>query len=357
MMDHLKRLIRWLFSTTAIAPPVRHGGIDVLDDEFDPGWSQSANFHFREDILDRLDDYFFFLKRMRKTDPDAYALYSKVGASVVASTIGYRAHGDALSAWWKDGNRPAFGATALLMADQDEKGILTPRFLYFQKMKRPWFVQPFKGDVYDVTMFYDNPDIEKRAHPIHYYIGVDADANMVPLRWLDLEDVIIQRRHVFTKKKWRPPPKSINPEREGAPGLIEMFVMITDAFENSQGAEVRVACEKGGLVAAFGVEMKRTAYFFRDRSSNTNKRIFHVVRPHERAYKSGKTAMIKFHFRGIRDFMWNGYKVHVTVPGLHHNLLGDLNAGQIFLKPGQREPRGMISTQEMADQISTGLSR
>jgi hypothetical protein len=55
------------------------------------------------------------------------------------------------------------------------------------------------------------------------------------------------------------------------------------------------------------------------------KRIFHIVRPHVRA--DGRA--VKMHFRGMRDFAWNGYRIVVTVPGLHHAELSELNRGMI----------------------------
>jgi hypothetical protein len=69
-------------------------------------------------------------------------------------------------------------------------------------------------------------------------------------------------------------------------------------------------------------------YFFQDRditltSNGVKQRIFHFVAPHVR--KNGTT--VKAHFRGIREFDWAGYRVLVTIPGLHHIPLNEFNVG------------------------------
>jgi hypothetical protein len=47
--------------------------------------------------------------------------------------------------------------------------------------------------------------------------------------------------------------------------------------------------------------------------AGSKRRIFHVVRPHERHLPSGDVRIIKMHHRGMRTFDWNGYAVHITV--------------------------------------------
>jgi hypothetical protein len=47
------------------------------------------------------------------------------------------------------------------------------------------------------------------------------------------------------------------------------------------------------------------------------------VRAHQR--KDG--GVIKFHFRGERQFVWAGYQVSITVPGRDHINIVDFNAG------------------------------
>ena len=53
--------------------------------------------------------------------------------------------------------------------------------------------------------------------------------------------------------------------------------------------------------------------------------IFHIVRAHVR--KTGQK--VKFHFRGLREFIWAGYRVSITVPGRDHFIATDFDVGAI----------------------------
>ena len=81
----------------------------------------------------------------------------------------------------------------------------------------------------------------------------------------------------------------------------------------SLGSMIRIEAMKDKLVATFGVEIKRTAYFFKDRdvtltASGRRARIFHIVRPQIRLHKEGGIP-VRLHFRGIILFDWAGYKI------------------------------------------------
>lgn len=109
-----------------------------------------------------------------------------------------------------------------------------------------------------------------------------------------------------------------------------LFRIIAGAIENSQGGfQVRVRDQR--IAAIFNIDMLRTPYFFkgRDKTINENgnsKRIFHIVGAHARRLAGGRTKYIKTHFRGERRFTWNGYRVTVSVPGLHHPIWAELEA-------------------------------
>ena len=50
------------------------------------GREHDGEFTFRDTILQQLDRYFFYLGHMKKSDPDAYALYSKVGRGTCSTS-------------------------------------------------------------------------------------------------------------------------------------------------------------------------------------------------------------------------------------------------------------------------------
>ena len=79
---------------------------------------QWGQYYFRDAILDQLDTYFTYLKRMKVHDRDAYDMHSRLGIqimpqSAVQSFDNWRQDkgDDELSAWWKT-NRPGFGAVS-----------------------------------------------------------------------------------------------------------------------------------------------------------------------------------------------------------------------------------------------------
>lgn len=174
---------------------------------------QWGQYYFRDAILDQLDTYFTYLKRMRHRDRDAYEMHRKLGIhimprSAVQSFDNWRHGGEGeLSAWWKT-HRPGFGAVSYgIDRDSLEEETLTavdaspeqwtelkrgdisklkakhriagmskgrpielrsgdklssvaiwvPKFLYFHKIKRvpPEVERVVDGDVYALTIYWD----------------------------------------------------------------------------------------------------------------------------------------------------------------------------------------------------------
>jgi ribosomal protein L32E len=131
--------------------------------------------------------------------------------------------------------------------------------------------------------------------------------------------------------------------------LTEIFIATANSYENANLAMTRVCATKGDLSAVFGVDIKRTAYFFKDRMTTLNASgrrvpIFHIVRAHKRRTKTSSTV-VKFHFRGERKFVWNGYQVSITVPGLHHTPLAEFDVGSVDIDKLNPRERALSSTQ------------
>ena len=177
-------------------------------------WGQ---YYFRNAILDQLENYFLYLKRMRHHSRDAYELHRQLGIQVMPGSAvqafdNWRSEGEMreLSAWWT-AHRPSFGAVSygidhdslqeesirvvdappeafkewekrteklripkhrigtitgaddVVTADgvKYESGTLwVPKFLYFTKYKRPppHVQQVADGDVYAMTVYWDRVD-------------------------------------------------------------------------------------------------------------------------------------------------------------------------------------------------------
>ena len=99
-------------------------------------------YNFRHTILDRLDEYFAIIKRLRKADVDSFRLHRKFGAAILPKSEldviyedSWKAH--YLYPWWKT-NRPSFGAFFLCKgADEDRDGeYFEPTFICFRKFKK-----------------------------------------------------------------------------------------------------------------------------------------------------------------------------------------------------------------------------
>jgi len=329
-------------------------------------------FSFRDTILQQLELYFVYLERMRRRDSDAYALYRQVGAIVVpylANNAHYRNLPERdekplgpqkpLTAWFKQ-TRPGFGCFVYGVDPETEKfeakpapqkdGEKTtwwvPKFMYFTKYTKPppTFERMSGGDIYSMTIWWDQPFNPKfaRRHkngvPQQFGIFVSADGSKVTaLRVIETKYLKVHSRkgHEFFRvpqRLWHIP----NTYQEWARDhkvdvqrfLTDIFIDATFRLELAQGSMIRVAASKKDMTAVFGVEVDRMPYFFQDRDIHLNedghrKRIFHMVRPHQRA--NGTT--VGFHFRGERNFTWAGYDVAITVPGRDHYMLDEFNVG------------------------------
>ena len=372
------------------------GGEKVLYEESE----FRGEFNFRDTILDQLERYFVYLRRMKRNDRDGYGLYRQLGGHLMPYAATYT--------WWGyedekgkpldlrlkpedikhlkavlpaafNKNRPAFGCVAYGTNPLDEqrelegtfeengrgkRGMLwIPKFLYFHKYDRPpvgrnivW--QPFPdGDNYRLTVWWDRPH-----DPSHYHrkYGVPQDFAL----WISKDG---QRIRVLKQKQkhntWAYPYEFKDWAKSHGVGvqayLTHVFIMAVEAFENCAMATVRVNVHKDDLTAVFGVDARRLAYFFKDRDVTLNKdgrqhRIFHIIKPHRR--KDG--ALVKMHFRGEREFNWAGYHVQLTVPGLHHAPMEEFDlASRGDPKPGEEMLDGSQLGGMFANYIKTGRLR
>ena len=401
---------------------------------------QWGQYYFRDAILDQLDTYFMYLKRMKKGDRDTYELHRRLGIQIMPQSAiqafdDWRSKGgmDELSAWWLE-HRPGFGAISygidhaslseekLMLVDlspeqakavdgynsckdipfhrivtitgtddaKSEKlgdtivkpGIIwVPKFLYFNKCTRaPATVQKVvDGDVYMMTVYWDRVGNASRKWtkrhkggvPQEYAVCVEKSTGKVRvLRTLMHDRIKLRGRDgIFSipNTHWGIPSEQLywacgrldaSPEDFLRRCFIEAALMYESA---AQGSMIRIEVSKGDLAAVFGVEIKRTAYFFKDRDvtvgtlteRGTRKPIFHIVRPHIRHTKTGDHP-VKMQFRGLTDFEWAGYKVHISVPGRDHYHLPEFDVPSMM--PGTRVPkRDLVNASQLGDRLSRQL--
>lgn len=361
-----------------------------------------GEFNFRDTILDQLERYWVYLKRMKLRDKDSFELYSKFGAKVVPPATfllqdGWRKSEEDkdkfvdkhLSAWWKS-HRPSFGCITYGMTKRIEDDELTaipddkdkslklwiPKFLYFVKYKcPPPEVQLMSGgDIYKMTVWWDKPQdkskwgkAQKGGRPDEFAVFISADGETIKiLKLLKTEMVEVPSKRNGLDKFRIPKTAWAFPEHHCSSAkdegltvqqyLIHLFCQATYAYERTNYSMLRIAVMNGNLTAVFSVDPRRMAYFFQDRDitlteHGVKKKIFHMVRPHERVV-GGNKKHVKLHFRGLREFEWAGYRVRITVPGRDHFLPDEMDIGvydEYWVDPKDRGD--FLSEGQMADML------
>lgn len=329
-----------------------------------------GEFNFRDTILQQLDRYFVYLKRMKRHDRDSYDLYRQIGATLLPyvatgaydmtrkDTDGLQPEDTPLSEWFNR-TRPGFGCFAYGTNPETEKYELTavcddtgrhvmwvPKFMYYTKYKKPppELQQMGGGDIYKLTVWWDRPHDPKFKRkygiPQQFGIYISQDGKqIVALRQIDTKLVPVRPKrgadrqtfHV-PQRSWKFPDGFTDWAKTAGKSVQELmlglFLVSVQKQDFARRSAIRVAASKGNMTAVFGVNIERTAYFFQDRDIHLNdrgsrKRIFHVVRAHTR--RDG--TEVKLHYRGEREFDWAGYKILITVPGRDHKDITECDIG------------------------------
>jgi hypothetical protein len=277
--------------------------------------------YFREDLLENLEIYFEDIKYLRKMYPAAYAQYKQLGAQIVSKSS--YLHGTMGLEPIFEKQLPSFGMTHFpsVKYTKDENESVPTRLAWFEKLsKSPHGVEIHNGTTYRCELLIAHTTLTKCRGIMTYYITVE-NGKVRLLReqnWRNLK-TLKGKQYSFTKG-WNYPLRALteNTNQSIQDYLANLFHIVATMPSVAQaGIQVRVS--KEDVTGVFNIDMLRTPYFFDDREKVKNekgstKRIFHIVRAHKRM----NTTIVRTHFRGLRDFDWNGFKVHISVPGLHH---------------------------------------
>lgn len=318
---------------------------------------ESGRWYFKRDILDRLDQYFHYLKRLRRHDPEAYDLYCQVGGYINNTHGGVKVcmnPGSRLDSSWKvEGHLPGFACVTFPECDDDvERDTIRPKLMYFQKVDRSYYCEPSVDTVYKVTAFMAERADPRLNHPITFHVAVDKDNRPRVLREMRLlKQMLPPSRVAGTKYGWKqvthvswglnsglaqlagevkrrePNHEHWTTQHQG----IFIFSLIANTHATAS-ADIHIRVTRGNLVGLFCVDLLRTPYFFNDRETGLardgkRKRIFHIVRTFKRNHKDGSHRYVKSHFRGERTFLWNQHKVQISMPGKHHAILNMFSGG------------------------------
>jgi hypothetical protein len=305
------------------------------------GWA-----HF-SDILNQLDNYFAAIRLLRKTDPETYKLYGRVGGLVTSGRHWYEF--GSLNPYWRLEKRPSFGLIHFAFTkDHGPDGTsetVPVRLAYLTKYERRAFLQPVHDEIYEVNVVYVSK-YEGKDTPLHavWHVAVTADGRPYLLKEFVERRVklprSIKRKHRYeatiNSRQWEVPYRlrELYLDRKKHGRLYEhenieefgvgVFALIANAILNAHGGAIQVRVKsRDKLAAMFTVDMVKVPQFFAKREKSYNDagnahRIFHVVRPHKRTLAGGHVKYVKMHFRGERVFSWLGYDVNITVPGKHH---------------------------------------
>lgn len=341
-----------------------------IEEETEEG---SAIWDFKTGILDRLDEYFDCMRRLRRHDPDAYSILSRVGLSIPAQGVCSLPN-------LLNSKRLTFGGVLFsLHLFQAKKDKMYPSFVYFKKIETPGAVQWFRGDVYQVVVIYDTrrcpADWRSRlSFPLEFHVGVGLDGVPRLLKELHTSTRYIvgrkggkgkKRRQEITSRVWNYPQLVRQIAHEHQDSADEWASLIfRDAFFTSAACldQVIVRVKSGGLTAAFGIEASTAKAFFRDRESTVlardgkRKRIFHSVVQHDRRLGSGRITEVKTHYRGLRHFDWQSYQVHIVLPKNNYLLKwdGSLKYADDIPETDQRQHRGMRYLGRVLDEKLSG---
>ena len=322
MLTWIKSLFaRWLKKSDGESSPRRHTATRR------PKEHTGAHYYL-SDLLDNIDRAFKDFRAFKTADKEAYSLYRHLGAAVFSNDVLLGREG---WGYLDVDNLPSFFCAHISHPKASEEKI-NASFRYMMKIDKPVNVQPTNGTVYRVGGVYSDGE---RLHVASvFHVSVAGDGTVVPLKEICVrsERPAFKKRNrfdcgpVIRRATWDYPNmlRDIASDNDKTIEKVARdWFYITAEASLTQNAGITVRVRKGADVANFAIDMLRTPYFFADREKTVNekgrtKRILHIVKAHYRTGAGGSKKLVKSHFRGLRKFTWNGYKVSIGLNGWHH---------------------------------------
>lgn len=324
----------------------------------------------KRSILDHLDDNTKIVGRMKAFFPSEYGLYSQLGAVIIPHDEAFLPCGRAelaaepVSPWFLKA-RPGFGAVVTGTPNDETRpvGNMFPRLMHFLKVTHPRerrkymfrdghvTVQPIAttSDFYVFTLYFDERDwarlfprksredwkmckFYERALAIELPLEITKDNDVRPLKikrdryvkpdkysgYGDVRRTVSLWEYPFSKEFVSIGCKSSLPPELYILSEVALTLL---TYEEANASMIQVRASKNDVCSLVNVNVEQTPEFFNDREDvivdGIKKRIFHIVRPHERQLVD-KTTLVHLHFRGLRKFVWNGYEIEISVPGRDH---------------------------------------
>jgi len=326
--------------------------------------------YYLSDLLDNIDEAFTSMDGLKKADKRLYKIFSKIACHVSDKNLVVR-NGDE-NHWNIDVNDiPALGSAYMgtvqrnREAEEANEDKMWPTMVFFRRIKRPFNVQPTNNITLECGFVFHSERDQVSMTDI-FHVEVSEDGSVQPLKTLTQEPVRLKmnkhdtRGHYFVRTRWKYPELLEQHCIEAKISMNEYvsFVLwsaVNMCLASDQGIQVRVG--KGKRRITFAIDMLRTPYFFNDRDKVVNengqtKRIFHIVRAHERTMAGGEKKVIKSHTKGLRKFTWNGYSVNILLPGKHINSINEWTTDGIPYVNIEPVTEGFVCETELSRRFS-----
>jgi len=358
----------------AIVPIVPEPSLDLAQTRRRRGVAKE-NMRLKRSILDHLDDNTKIIGRMKTFFPAEYAIYSKLGAALIphdATAHRMELVTEPVSSWFHEA-RPSFGAIVTGIPNDETKDSddrILPRLMHFMKVaerksihgymyrKGRNDIQPLAStsDLYVFTLYFDERDwallfpkksreewrmcrFFERAFAFELPVELTEDGHARPLK-IKRDRVLRFGKERIALKRWDYPytkeyaaqlKRPLSPEA----AILREVGLCLRGFEAATASMIQVRATKNNVSTLINVDVEDTPDFFADREDvivdGIKKRIFHIVRAHERVGSKG----VKIHFRGLRQFTWNGYDIEISVPWRDHF---DTSSFDVKLHDNQEAP-------------------
>lgn len=272
----------------------------------------------RKSLLDDLDYYFSVRTYLERKSKGALGVFDKVGCRIICEEglITPRLE------MFKDKKLPGMGAALLgyHRGGRDKSDIL--KFISFEKLTMsPIGIELAFGSIYRITMVYLDEDAGKRdflAHGVSTEFCVVLENGRARLlrEMVNNAGYPNNNRHarwIPSKALWRYPmikQKSEESVHDAASATLALALSL--AVAPSGGVQVRAS--KNGSTALFAMSSNDAKKMFPARqrvgdlaSDGKRKRIWHW----NKGWIDKNGRSVAWHFKGDRDFEWNGYSLHI----------------------------------------------
>lgn len=314
-------------------------------------------------VLDRLPKTMKALRRLRKTDPAAHKLLSRLGAPL------FDLNCPAFSEYALDptflAQRPMFRA-AFFGDEDDFSGRNVPAAgAYLYRVDRPGAVQQRPGaTVYRLGLLHVSGHDSRNFHA---YVGIypSGEVEALPEVYTNIQIVrhrVKRRRPLkggdnsYVRQTITKVPDWIGETartHNWSPQDWLEYVVRLVSWARLPEDHILVRASNLRETVAFAIAKTDGKRFFRFRESDLaadgkRKRILHYVEGHTRMTARGE-QYVRPHYRGDRHFSWHGYDVKISGLGFHHGNVFEAPLGVV--EGGSNDPM-LLTPGEVAERVS-----